>query len=725
MKILLTFALISTVLLSQAQISSGGIPKSFELKKHKIEIDNYYQVREIAGPDQTELNIEDDHAEKNGKPFRVAVNVATSVNISNHGTWTELENGAKIWRLGIKISDAKALGVYFKEKLIIPEGGKLHAYNKTHSQFIGAFTSASDNFSALEMIQGDEVTLEYYMPIGQTILPNIDIEKVGYFYRGVGERIATFRDGRPVDIDRADACQVDVACSEITGWESQRDAVVRYTFVLGQGTFLCTGSVINNTAEDCTPYVLTANHCGDPTSSSDIQNHVWYFNYQRPACSVGNTTPYNGALSQTMSGGFFRASSQLGTHIAANNSQVSGSDFALLELSGTIPTAYNPYYAGWSKTNAASSSGVGIHHPSGHEKKISTYTISLSSSTYNGGWSGAHWQVFWSATTNGHGVTEGGSSGSPIFNTAGKIVGHLSGGASFCTATNQSDLYGKFNKAWSQDGTTASSQIKSWLDPLNTGVLELDGSYTPCSSSGDIYCEASSVTCDEYISNVTVGGISNSTACTNYALYWQNNPIILERSATYYLQISTGIVGNSTIGYTGDQIGAWMDWNADGDFIDAGEQVYSHTISASTTVPLQTVISVPPTAELGEIRMRVRITYDIANDGPLSPCGISNYGEVEDYVIKINPSSLSLGENDAESILIYPNPTAGVVNIDFGSLSSKIEEIEVVDISGKTQFVRRNNTMTTQLDLAELSAGLYIIKFKTGNKTYLRKIVIE
>ena len=726
MKKLLAFTLIFISFLAQTQISSGGIPTSFHKKKHGIFVPNNYQIEQITSPDLDKINLDDEHAEKNGKPYRVAVNTPVDLNIFNHGTWTTFEDGSKIWRLGIRIKDAKALGIYFSEKLVVPKGGQLFAYNASHTQFIGAYTNHTDDFTALEMVQGDEITLEYFMPQGQTILPNIKIKNIAYFYRGVGERMRSFVDGRPVDDDRADACQVDVACSEITGWEPQRDAVVKYTFVLGTGTFLCSGAIINNTAQDCTPFVLTANHCGEPTNSSDIQDHVWYFNYQRPTCSVGNTSPYNGAQSQTMSGGSFRASSQLGTHLAANNNQVSGSDFTLLELSDSIPSAYNVFYAGWTRTNAGSSSGVGIHHPSGDEKKISTYNTSVVSTTYNGGWSGAHWQVYWIATANGHGVTEGGSSGSPLFNTNGNIVGHLSGGSSFCSAPTQPDLYGKFNKAWNQDGTAANSQLKSWLDPLNTGVTELAGSYTPCASTGGMYCDASSVDCDEYISNFTIGGVSNSSSCNNYSLYWQGSPFEMSIGSSYYLQIATGIVGDTTIGYLGDQIGAWIDWNADGDFVDTGEQLYTHTIGSSTSIPLQTIVTVPPNAELGEARIRIRIMYDVANEGIISPCGTSNYGEVEDYVVNIIPSSLSINEFDkASSILIYPNPTSGQLYIDISDFSAAIETIEITDITGKIQFSKQISTSKLQLDLSDFAKGIYLVAFRTKGDSFVRKIIIE
>lgn len=471
---------------SIAQVSEGGFPTSFEkvIAGESSVFDQHYQIHSLNAPDMLAVALEDESNDDKGNPYRVGINIPVDLNMMNSGTWLELENGDKIWRLGIEIPYAQALGLYFSENVVIPAGGKLHAYNRNHAQYIGAYTVNTPQFMAMEMIQGDLITLEYYMPAGSTQLPTINISEIAYFYRGA-DRMQIFADADAVYNQKThQSCEVDVACSEGSAWTDQINSVVRYTFVDG-GTYLCSGSVINNTNNDCTPYILSANHCGEPVNNSDITGHVWYFNYQRPSCVPGTTAQYTGAMSQTMSGGYFRASSSLGNY-PGSASQVDGSDFVLVEMTSQIPSGYNAYYGGWSRATTGSPSGVGIHHPAGDEKKISTYSSSLSSSTYNGGWSGAHWLVTWVATANGHGVTEGGSSGSPIFNNSGRVVGHLSGGSSYCSTPTSPDLYGKFNRAWDQEGTAANCQLEPWLDPGGTGAMTLDGTYQPCGPAAPV-----------------------------------------------------------------------------------------------------------------------------------------------------------------------------------------------------------------------------------------------
>jgi PKD repeat protein len=87
----------------------------------------------------------------------------------------------------------------------------------------------------------------------------------------------------------------------------------------------------------------------------------------------------------------------------------------------------------------------------------------------------SHWEVGWNETANGHGVTEGGSSGSPLLDSYGRIVGTLTGGLSSCNSPNEKDYFGMFPYHWASNGTTDDQQLKPWLDPDNTGVSYLDG----------------------------------------------------------------------------------------------------------------------------------------------------------------------------------------------------------------------------------------------------------
>jgi len=134
------------------------------------------------------------------------------------------------------------------------------------------------------------------------------------------------------------------------------------------------------------------------------------------------------------------------------------------------------------------------------------------------------------------------------------------------------------------------------------------------------YCSASGG-CDEYISNILVGDINNSSTCSGYADY---------TSISTDMTIGIGYSFILTIGnpYTSDQGGLWIDWNQDEDFDDTGETI---TTGWSGTGPYSTTITPPEGALTGQTRMRARLTW---NTTPTA-CGTHTYGEVEDYTVNV------------------------------------------------------------------------------------------
>lgn len=162
-----------------------------------------------------------------------------------------------------------------------------------------------------------------------------------------------------------------------------------------------------------------------------------------------------------------------GATLIANDST---SDFALLRLAENPQNNLKiiPYYLGWDRTGNPGTGGVGIHHPSGDIKKISLYDMTPQS-TSNGSntvdSTANHWRVIWC-----RGITEKGSSGSPLINNSRHIIGQLHGGNSRCTALDSADWYGKFSVSWNNSSTNSKRRLSDWLDPNNTGVTVLDGS---------------------------------------------------------------------------------------------------------------------------------------------------------------------------------------------------------------------------------------------------------
>jgi PKD repeat protein len=501
-----------------AQISSGGTPPSIMFR-----LDNNIPKITFESPDLKKIAEQDKIAEASKPdPRRMGVSVKIDKGINNAGSWETLPGGGKVWRMQIEVPDALALGVYYKD-FYLPEGGKLFLYNKDKSQILGAYTSKNNTDSQLfstQFVQGDNVTLEYWQPENQVEEAMIEVSEVAYAYRDIQFTYNKSRDSW--------ACMIDVACSEGDGWEDQIDGVARISIKIGGSYYWCSGSLINNTENDRTPYFLTASHCGENASASDLNQWVFYFNYQAATCGG------NGSGSQTMTGCSLKAKDPS----AAN----AGSDFFLVEFNQNVPVIYQVFYNGWNRTddNTDAGNGVGIHHPAGDIKKISTYDTPLTSSTF---WNGlpTHWKLTWAQTVHGKSIMQGGSSGSPIFDSNGLIMGDLTGGyTSNSCATPSPAYYGKMWYSWDQNGNNASNRLKDWLDPNNTGIEKLPGvSWQNIPPTADFEASNTTVTQGDtvFFSDLSGPGILNRTWTFENgdpASSTEENPFVIYSDTGYY-----------------------------------------------------------------------------------------------------------------------------------------------------------------------------------------------
>lgn len=459
-----------------AQISKGGVPPSFKyaLKGSSETL----SIEHVPIPfSKEELKALDRYNQENaGSPPCFAKNIEVDYNMGNSGDWTTLPDGQKIWRMRIIADGANAIILSYSN-FLIPKGASLFVYNAEHTQVIGSFTFETNplggSFST-EMIAGDDVILEYVAPKekSEENYTSISIDGIGYVYDYVYVSHLTHESDKQSKSGESGSCMVNINCSEGENWQIEKKGVCKMLMYLSQegGWFLCTGTLVNNTAQDLTPYLVSANHCYAGATDADLRKWQFIFHYESPTCS--NEEPTD---SQTLVGSYFRA----------NTPTEGGSDGLLLELASKVPTEWNVFYNGWDISgDITSGGGVGIHHPAGDLKKISTFE-SYSSSTWPSsppGATDAHWSLKFIATENGKSVTEGGSSGSSLFNANHLIIGTLTGGNSTCANPNGSNYYGKLWYHWDKYGNSPSTQFKTWLDPLNLGVKTLQGiDYNPLS----------------------------------------------------------------------------------------------------------------------------------------------------------------------------------------------------------------------------------------------------
>ena len=437
------------------QISKGGTPLSISTKMSFISP----KTVEIPTPDMVKVAEEDKAF--GGSP-RFAVPISVDFTTENVGNWTILPNGNRLWRL--KIHAEKAQGLAFTlNNFELPKGAKLFVYSPDEKQILGAYDAANNAESQRLMvgpIKGDEAIIEYFEPASLPKKENFRVATVYHVYNNLSG--LNFGDSQP--------CEININCSQGAAWQQQKRGIARILVNTQQGLFWCSGSLINNTKQDGTPYMLSAFHCVDGRSP-DYSLFTFYFNFESPNCANPATQP----ASQSLQGCVARSSGQ-------------ESDFLLLELSQKIPTNFNAFFNGWNRDSTVlPTKNTMIHHPNGDIKKISLDNdppIALNTAI--------PWANNVVTPPNSHiqsifdqGTIEPGSSGSPIFDTDSRIIGQLHGGdvSPNDPCIVQSAISGWFSKSWAWGGTPQ-YRLKEWLDPTNSGVLALNGSvYAPTTTA--------------------------------------------------------------------------------------------------------------------------------------------------------------------------------------------------------------------------------------------------
>lgn len=421
-------------------------------------------------------------------PYEFATPAEIKTSLKSKGKWEQVGETA-VWRLKLIANNAKSLNVAF-DNVFLPQGAKIFVYSDDMQQVVVFDDSYNKDHGQIwtPVFNGKVVHIEVNVPsvLKQYIKFNIKSVNQG------------FRDFKSSGLKSGD-CNINVICPQGDNWRNEIRSVAR---ILIDGSGLCTGTLINNTMNNSRPYFLSADHCG--ITNGTAPSIVFYWNFEASQCNMDTDTA-DGSLTQFQSGSTFR-------------SGWDGSDFALVELDELPEASFQTHWAGWDVTDTAPNSAVAIHHPSGDEKRISFENDSLTITQYGSSTStsnGTHLRVgAWD-----EGTTEGGSSGSAIWNAEKRIVGTLTGGAASCTAPDAADWYGRMAVHWLGNNTSA-TQLKVWLDPNDTGMTTLDG-FDGCDApTGQITLNAATVDIGATLNaSVTASGGSGS----GYTFSWDFN----------------------------------------------------------------------------------------------------------------------------------------------------------------------------------------------------------
>ena len=410
-------------------------------------------------------------------PTRFAVDLPHPVSMADAGSWTE-NGGLSTWTFSIRVPTAVSMS--FHAALVnFPAGAVLKVIGANGASAIYRAQDIARSGLWSRPLPGDSLLLSMTVDTAARAQAVLDIESFQAGYRSLGAGVPDNAHYRRLmrKATQTTNCTVNYACEVNSANQGPGGATV--AVVVG-GVVQCTGTLLNDTSDDGTPYVLTARHCengklggGDPGAAANV---TVYWDAVTP-CGSALGSIYDGdTITQT-----------------GATTMVEQQDAWLIRLDGP-PAANDAYYAGWDATGGVFSGGYSIHHALGYDKQLVDWYGQPTLQTFPGatlqlGYASTFWGV-----VNSVGSVGAGASGGALFDPNSHAVGSgtlaqlVSGPntAGVCPVASPpapspstvTALYTALSGVWSSNADTTSSTgtatLQSVLDATNTGKL-VDG----------------------------------------------------------------------------------------------------------------------------------------------------------------------------------------------------------------------------------------------------------
>ena len=268
--------------------------------------------------------------------------------------------------------------------------------------------------------------------------------------------------------------------------------------------------------------------------------------------------------------------------------------------------------------------------------------------------------------------------------------------------------------------TCVESGLSATSEVISVGQFGTDGCY--CINSINFNCKEG-----DMITNVNIRELNLTSTCGN-RITGYTNYLARTVSPTFHLgetiPVSVSVGPPTGYGWIFESVGIWIDYNRNGVF----EQTEYTYVGTGFNQALTGTITIPAVTNIGHTRMRVMVAAVQAVDfghqfacGPILP--ENNLGEIEDYSVMIAPPLSTPGFENA-SVSIYPNPTNGLVNIQFAELTD-VDTINVFSISGQLVYSKQfsGSSDTYTIDLAKAATGVYTMKLESENGTIIKRLV--
>jgi lysyl endopeptidase len=708
------------------QIGHGGSPlmqAGSELKSQRLLSSSQSNDVVTFEPPDAALVAAEIRNNRKGRPLHFAHPNFVELTPANSGNTVVLDDGRLLWQLRLRSPGAHSLNIIF-DKFHLSPGDSLFIYNRLGSHIIGALTHENNKSwgtLATAPVPGDEVVVEWR---GSTLEDGETRLQIGAVNHDFVNIFKVLSGGDAGVFGSSGSCNSDFSCFENDIYQKNGKATCQVIF---DGTTYCSGTLMNNSNNDGTPYVLTAGHCmGANLSPESI---IFVFNYESPACRP----EIQGSPNQSISGSQLRAfADQL--------------DFALLEMSVYPPDYFRPYYAGWNLSEDHLPGLHSIHHPNGDVKKIALSENApvkgsyLAKSLFDNQFEpDSHWKVAeWA-----EGTTEGGSSGAGLFLDEGAFIGHLSGGSAIC-GNPVNDYFIRLEKIW-DFLTPDSARVDVWLNPSGDSRTSLAG-YSP--ENGNL----------QRLSHFPQNGTPflSTQNLTEGTWSGANNQGVLSVAERYDEISSAKIYGlflipgrNKIWGDGKIDVRIWSGLDTPS-YIEGGKTgvIINDTVNKEMLVLFDEPLLVSGPVFGG---------YEISYDAPVDSFSVyqADLSEGENSFFVKHPSegwqsyqSLSGGvpsmiwidvlvgdviftdsisdKSPSENLVLAPNPASNYFDLFFGDNGEGV--VTIYDLTGKTRLKEHvvvfNNRSRISIE-GKLASGTYLLQLEIDNRKVIEKLMVR
>jgi hypothetical protein len=356
---------------------------------------------------RVDLNPLIDKAARSREQF--AVNIAHSISVSSQGKWSQ-QGSTSSWEYSVRIPTAISMSFHASSVVLPPSAVLTVTTARTISRYVARDVGRGGLWGRL--MPGDTLNFSLSVKSSEANLVRLHLDSLQAGYRSLGAGVADhphFRELRRLAAAASTDCTENYECHVTTANEGPAHATVALTIA---NLYQCSGTLINSTSGDGTPYVLTARHCesgqlggGNPNVASSVSV---YWDAVTP-CGTNLGSIYDsGTVSQTGATTAFEQQ-----------------DIWLIQLD-TPPAVDDAFYAGWDATGSAFTGGYTIEHALGANKQYVVWSGTdlleqIPGTTLNVAYDSSFWGV-----VNSVGNLGAGASGSALFSPNNQVVGGAS-----------------------------------------------------------------------------------------------------------------------------------------------------------------------------------------------------------------------------------------------------------------------------------------------------------